>query len=87
MPMASNPRTRASDADRDQTGQLPDAPASFDLQILWNKPGRQATVHAEIADATSAPSPPFSTRAKTDAMTPPTLPLVRWPMWRICSRP
>jgi site-specific DNA recombinase len=26
--------------------------AAFDLQILWNKPGRQATVHAEITDAT-----------------------------------
>ena len=25
---------------------------AFDLQILWNKPGRQATVHAEITDAT-----------------------------------
>ncbi len=26
--------------------------AAFDLQILWNKPGRQATIHAEITDAT-----------------------------------
>jgi hypothetical protein len=26
--------------------------AAFDLHILWNKPGRQATVHAEITDAT-----------------------------------
>jgi site-specific DNA recombinase len=26
--------------------------AAVDLQILWNKPGRQATVHAEITDAT-----------------------------------
>ena len=26
--------------------------AAFDLQILWNKPGRQATVHAEITEAT-----------------------------------
>ena len=25
---------------------------AFDLQILWNKPGRQATVHAEITEAT-----------------------------------
>ena len=25
---------------------------AFDIQILWNKPGRQATVHAEITDAT-----------------------------------
>jgi hypothetical protein len=25
---------------------------AFDLQILWNKPGRQATVYAEITDAT-----------------------------------
>jgi hypothetical protein len=25
---------------------------AFDLQILWNKPGRQATVFAEITDAT-----------------------------------
>jgi hypothetical protein len=24
----------------------------FDIRILWNKPGRQATVHAEITDAT-----------------------------------
>jgi hypothetical protein len=26
--------------------------AAFDLQILWNKPGQQATVHAEITEAT-----------------------------------
>ena len=26
--------------------------AAFDLQILWNKPGRQATVFAEITEAT-----------------------------------
>jgi site-specific DNA recombinase len=26
--------------------------AAVDLQILWNKPGRQATIHAEITDAT-----------------------------------
>jgi hypothetical protein len=26
--------------------------AAFDIQILWNKPGRQVTVHAEITDAT-----------------------------------
>ena len=26
--------------------------AAFDLQVLWNKPGRQATVFAEITDAT-----------------------------------
>jgi len=26
--------------------------AAFDLQILWNKTGRQATVHAEITEAT-----------------------------------
>ena len=26
--------------------------AAFDLQILWNKPGRQAAVHAEITEAT-----------------------------------
>ena len=25
---------------------------AFDIQILWNKPGRQATVFAEITDAT-----------------------------------
>jgi len=25
---------------------------AFDLEILWNKPGRQATVFAEITDAT-----------------------------------
>jgi len=25
---------------------------SFDLQILWNKPGKQATVHVEITEAT-----------------------------------
>jgi hypothetical protein len=25
---------------------------AFGIQILWNKPGRQATVHAEITDAT-----------------------------------
>ena len=25
---------------------------AFDIQILWNKPGRQATVHAEITDVT-----------------------------------
>jgi hypothetical protein len=25
---------------------------AFDIQILWNKPGRQVTVHAEITDAT-----------------------------------
>ncbi len=24
----------------------------FELQILWNKPGQQATVHAEITEAT-----------------------------------
>jgi hypothetical protein len=26
--------------------------AAFDLQILWNKPGQQATVHVEITEAT-----------------------------------
>ena len=26
--------------------------AAFDLQVLWNKPGNQATVHAEITEAT-----------------------------------
>ena len=26
--------------------------AAFDIQVLWNKPGCQATVHAEITDAT-----------------------------------
>ena len=26
--------------------------AAFDLQILWNKPGRQATVPAEITETT-----------------------------------
>jgi site-specific DNA recombinase len=26
--------------------------AAFDIQILWNKPGRQVTVHAEITDTT-----------------------------------
>jgi len=26
--------------------------AAFDLQILWNKPGGQVTVHAEVTDAT-----------------------------------
>lgn len=26
--------------------------AAFDLQVLWNKPGQQATVFAEITDAT-----------------------------------
>ena len=26
--------------------------AAFDLQVLWNKPGRQATVFAEITEAT-----------------------------------
>jgi hypothetical protein len=39
---------------------LPDLPpalkarlfAAFDLEVLWNKPGRQATVFAEITDAT-----------------------------------
>jgi len=25
---------------------------AFDLQVVWNKPGRQATVHAEITEAT-----------------------------------
>ena len=25
---------------------------AFDIQVLWNKPGRQATVYAEITDAT-----------------------------------
>ena len=25
---------------------------AFDLQVLWNKPGRQATVFAEITEAT-----------------------------------
>ncbi len=25
---------------------------AFDLEVLWNKPGRQATVHVEITDAT-----------------------------------
>src|SRR6185312_8922429 len=25
---------------------------AFDLQVLWNKPGQQATVHAEITEAT-----------------------------------
>ena len=26
--------------------------AAFDLQILWNKPGGQVTLHAEVTDAT-----------------------------------
>jgi site-specific DNA recombinase len=35
--------------DPDLKARLFDA---FDLQILWNKPGKQATVHAEITEAT-----------------------------------
>jgi hypothetical protein len=31
--------------------------AAFDLEILWNKPGQQATVHAEITEATLAALP------------------------------
>ena len=33
---------------------------AFDIQVLWNKPGRQATVHAEITDATPAGPPGYS---------------------------
>ena len=31
--------------------------AAFDLEVLWNKPGQQATVFVEITDATLAALP------------------------------
>jgi site-specific DNA recombinase len=59
---------------------------AFDLQVLWNKPGRQATVFAEITEATLRALPAFSTPARTDTMTLPNLHRTRWSMWRICSK-
>ena len=43
-----------------RTAALPDLPdhlkarlfAAFDLTVLWNKPGQQATINVEITDAT-----------------------------------
>jgi hypothetical protein len=37
---------------------------AFDIQVLWNKPGRQAIVFAEITDATLRALPLFSTRVQ-----------------------
>jgi hypothetical protein len=31
--------------------------AAFDISVLWNKPGQQATVHAEITDTTLQATP------------------------------
>jgi len=69
--------------------------AAFDLQILWNKPAGQATVYAEITEATllalpgilSSPCPAFSILPWPVTMTRPTLPQARRPMCRICSSP
>ena len=60
---------------------------AFDLQILWNKPGRQATVHAEITDATLQALPPSSTLARMDTMTPANHLRRISPPGRTCSKP
>jgi hypothetical protein len=39
--------------------------------VLWNKPGQQATVFAEITEATLKAIPVSWTPAKTDTRTPP----------------
>jgi hypothetical protein len=74
---------------------LPDLPAelkarlfeAFDLQILWNKPGGQATVFAEITEATLQALPGILDPAGTDTMTLPKEPRVTPPPWRTCSKP
>jgi hypothetical protein len=47
---------------------------AFDLHIHWNKTGQQATVHIEITEPRSKPSPPSSTPPKTATTTPPSPP-------------
>ena len=44
--------------------------AAFDLEILWNKPGQQATVFAEITENTLQAIPGIMTPARTDTTTP-----------------
>jgi len=44
--------------------------AAFDITILWNKPGKQATVTAVITDNTLQACPVFSTQTKTATTTP-----------------
>ena len=44
---------------------------AFDLQVLWNKPGQQATVFAEITEATLQALPGILDPAGTDTMTLP----------------
>ena len=60
---------------------------AFDLQVLWNKPARQATVFAEITEATLRALPGLLNPARTDTMTLPTPRQARRPIWRICSSP
>ncbi len=60
---------------------------AFDLQILWNKPGQQATVFAEITEATLKAIPGILDPGRdgyddTIEGTPPTP-----PPWRTCSNP
>ena len=60
---------------------------AFDLQILWNKPGQQATVHAEITEATLQALPgildPGRDGYDDTAAKPPANP----GPWGICSSP
>ena len=44
---------------------------AFDLQILWNKTGQQATVFAQITDATLQALPAILDPAGTGTMTLP----------------
>jgi hypothetical protein len=56
--------------------------AAFDLEVLWNKPGGQATVFVEITDGTPRPSPPSWTPTRTATTTPAPPPAsANLPLW------
>jgi hypothetical protein len=54
---------------------------------VWNKPGRQATVHAEITEATLQALPAILDPARTPTMTMPGSSQVHPPPGRTCSSP
>ena len=59
---------------------------AFDIQVLWNKPGRQATVTPRSPTPPCGPCPPFSTPARTATMTLANMTQASWRLWRICSK-
>ena len=60
---------------------------AFDLQILWNKPGGQATVFAEITDATLRALPAILNPGQDGYDDTAETPASTRPPWWICSKP